>query len=283
MLMHLLPGDPAALMLAKSGATADQIARLRTELGLDQPLHIQYWTFVSNAVRGDFGRSIWSRQPVMKMIAEQLPSTLELAFSALLISVVVGTILGITAAVYQNSWIDRFSVAVSAVGVSMPMFWSGLLLILAFASTLHWLPSTGQGDLKHLILPAAVLGFACTGTITRTVRSSMVEVLRQEYITTARAKGLRERVVLGRHAFRNALIPVVTMIGLQFGWLLGGTVIVETIFGRQGLGHLLVEAILWKDLPLVQGGVLVSAIMYLTLNLIVDLLYGYIDPRIHYD
>jgi ABC-type dipeptide/oligopeptide/nickel transport system permease component len=163
------------------------------------------------------------------------------------------------------------------------MFWSGLLGILLFASILRWLPSTGQGSVRHLILPAAVLGFACVGTITRTVRSGMVEVLRLDYMTTARAKGLPQRTVIGRHALRNALIPVVTMIGLQFGWLLGGAVIIETIFGRQGLGHLLVEAILVKDFPLIQGGVLFSAIMYLTISLVVDLAYGFIDPRIRYD
>lgn len=270
-------------MLARSGASAEQIANLRAELGLDDPLYIQYIKFISNAIRGDFGNSIFQNRPVMTIILEQLPSTLELAIAALLISIVVGTLLGVISAVYQNSWIDRFSVMLSVMGVSMPIFWTSLLMILLFASMLRWLPSTGQGSLKHLILPAGVLGFAFMGTTTRTVRSSMVEVLRQEYITTALAKGLRKRTMLNRHALRNALIPVVTLVGLQFGFLLGGAVIVETIFGRQGLGHLLVEAILWKDFPLVQAGVLLSAIMYLVLNLIIDISYGFIDPRIRYE
>ena len=280
LLMHLLPGDPAAVMLAKSGASAQQIAQLRTELGLDAPLPVQYWRFISGVARGDLGRSIWSHRPVMTIILEVLPSTLELAFSALLFSSILGTLLGVVAAVYQDSWIDRLCVVISALGVSMPMFWSSLLLILLFAATLRWLPAMGQGDLKHLILPSAVLGFACLATISRTVRSSMVEVLRQEYMTTARAKGLAESVVVLRHGLRNAVIPVVTLIGLQFGWLIGGAVIVETVFSRHGLGSLLVDAILWKDLPLVQGAVMLSAFMYLVLNLLVDLVYGIVDPRI---
>ena len=282
-LIHLLPGDPAALMLARSGASAEEIATLRTELGLDEPLHIQYVTFISNAVRGNFGRSILQNRPVITIILDVLPNTLELAFAALLISVVVGTGLGVISAVYQNSWIDRFSVLLSVIGVSMPIFWSSLLAILLFASTLRWLPSTGQGSFRHLILPATVLGFAFVGTTTRTVRSSMVEVLRQEYLTTALAKGLRERTVINRHALRNALIPVVTIVGLQFGFLLGGTVIVETIFGRQGMGFVLVNAIINKDFPIIQAGILFSAVMYLAINLVVDILYGFIDPRIRYE
>ena len=282
-LIHLLPGDPAALMLAKSGATATEIAALRSELGLDEPLHIQYFTFISNAAQGNFGRSIFQNRPVITMILEVLPNTLELAFAALLISVVIGTFLGVLSAIYQNSWIDRLSVVLSVVGVSVPIFWSSLLMILLFASTLRWLPSTGQGSFRHLILPATVLGFAFVGTTTRTVRSSMVEVLRQEYLTTATAKGLRQRTVIYRHALQNALIPVITIIGLQFGFLLGGTVIIETIFSRQGMGFLLVNAIINKDFPVIQAGVLLSAVLYLTINLIVDISYGFIDPRIRYE
>ena len=270
-------------MLARSGASAEEIAALRTELGLDEPLHIQYVTFISNALRGNFGRSLAQNRPVITIILDVLPNTLELAFAALLISVLVGTVLGVVSAVYQNSWIDRFSVLLSVIGVSMPIFWSSLLVILLFASTLRWLPSTGQGSFRHLILPATVLGFAFVGTTTRTVRSSMVEVLRQEYLTTALAKGLRERVVINRHALRNALIPVVTIVGLQFGFLLGGTVIVETIFSRQGMGFLLVNAIINKDFPIIQAGILLSAVIYLSINLLVDIMYGFIDPRIRYE
>lgn len=283
LLMQLLPGDPAVVMLAKSGASADQIDQLRHQLGLDDPLHMQYLRFLGNAIRGDFGHSVWSHRPVMNLILEQLPRTIELAVAALFVSLVFGTLLGVIAAIYRDTWIDRLGSMVAILGVSMPMFWSGLLLILIFASTLRWFPVIGQGSLKHLVLPATALGFACVGTITRTVRSSMVEVLQQEYIKTARSKGLRSLTVIRRHALPNALIPVVTLVGLQFGWLLGGTVVIETVFSRQGLGHLLVEAILWKDLPLVQGGVVISALMYLTINLLVDLSYGFLDPRIRYD
>jgi ABC-type dipeptide/oligopeptide/nickel transport system permease component len=283
LLMRLLPGDPAAIMLSKSGASAEQIRELRVSLGLDQPIYVQYWAFLSGIARGDFGTSIWEHRPVMTLIGEQLPSTLQLALAALLLSLAVGITLGILAAIYRDSWIDRLSVMVAVLGVSMPMFWSGLLLILLFGATLNWLPVIGQGGLKHLILPAATLGFACVGTITRTVRSSMVEVLQQEYVTTARSKGLTPLAVVWKHALPNALIPAVTLVGLQFGWLLGGTVVIETVFSRQGLGQLLVQAILWKDLPLVQGAVLVTAVMYLVVNLIVDLTYGLLDPRIRLD
>lgn len=282
-LIHLLPGDPAQVMLAKSGASAAEIVALRAELGLDEPLHVQYFTYLSNAIRGDFGNSIFQNRPVTTIISEVLPNTLELAFAALLISVLLGTLLGVISAVYQNSWLDNASVLLSVVGVSMPVFWFSLLMILVFASNLRWLPSTGQGSLRHLILPALVLGFSFMGTTTRTVRSSMLEVLNEKYVTTARAKGLGERSVILRHALRNALIPVITLIGLQFGFLLGGTVIVETIFGRQGIGFLLVNAIINKDFPLVQAGILLSAVMYLVINLAVDILYGFIDPRIRYD
>ncbi len=282
-LMRLLPGDPAAVMLSKSGASAEQVQQLRATLGLDQPIYLQYWAFLRGIVRGDFGASLWEHRPVMSMIAEQMPSTIQLALAALLVALLVGTPLGIFAAIYRNSWIDRLSVMLAVLGVSMPMFWSGLLLILLFSATLNWLPAIGQGDLKHLILPAATLGFACVGTVTRTVRSSMVEVLQQEYVTTARSKGLTPLAVVWKHALPNALIPVVTLVGLQFGWLLGGTVVIETVFSRQGLGELLVQAILWKDLPLVQGAVLVTAVMYLVINLIVNLTYALMDPRIRYD
>ncbi len=282
-LMHLLPGDPAQLMLSKSGATAAEIVALRAELGLDEPLHVQYLTYLGKAVRGDFGRSIFQNRPVITIIAQALPNTLELAFAALTISVLCGTLLGVLAAVFKGSLLDKGSVLLSVAGVSMPVFWFSLLMILLFASTLRWLPSTGQGSLRHLILPALVLGFSFMGATTRTVRAGMLDVLQQQYITTARAKGLHERLVILRHALRNALIPVLTLAGLQFGFLLGGAVIVETIFGRQGLGFVLVNAILNKDLPLVQAGILFSAVLYLSINLLVDMLYGFVDPRIRYE
>jgi len=282
-LMHLLPGDPAETILAQSGGQAEAIEQLRHQLGLDLPIYAQYWHFLSTAVRGDFGESIWLRRPVSEVLAEQLPATLELAVAAMVLAVLIGLSLGILAALHHDSWIDRAAMAVSVVGVATPIFWSGLLAIYIFAAALRWLPATGQRDLAHLILPAAVLGFGAAGSIARLVRSSMLDVLRQEYITAARGKGLRRSVVLFRHALRNALIPVVTMSGLQFGALLGGTVVTETVFSRQGLGRTLVDAILWKDFPLVQGGVMLIAAIYILVNLLVDISYVFIDPRIRYE
>ncbi len=281
-LMHLLPGDPAETILAQSGGQAEAIEQLRHQLGLDLPLHVQYWHFLSSAARGDFGESIWLRRPVSEVLAEQLPATLELALAAMVLAVFIGLSLGILAALYHDTWIDRAAMALSVVGVATPIFWSGLLAIYLFAAALHWLPATGQGDLRHLVLPAVVLGYGAAGSIARLVRSSMLDVLRQEYITAARGKGLRQKTVLLRHALRNALIPVVTMLGLQFGALLGGTVVTETVFSRQGLGRTLVDAVLWKDFPLVQGGVMLIAAIYIVVNLLVDISYAYIDPRIRY-
>jgi peptide/nickel transport system permease protein len=282
-LLYLLPGDPASTMLARSGASAEDIAELRTELGLDDPLYIQYAKYISSTVRGDFGRSMVSQEPVLKLLVARIPTTLELVMVALLLAVPIGTLLGTIAAVKQNTWIDRLVVAFASIGVSMPSFWLGLMLILLFSVTLGWLPSFGQGSFKHVILPAAVLGLGAIGTITRTARTSMVDVLKQDYIVTARAKGLAEHVMLFRHALRNALIPIVTIVGLQFGWLLSGSIIVEAVFSRQGLGLILIDSVLEQDLPVVQGAVLLSSVLYIFLNLIVDLIYGFVDPKVRYE
>jgi ABC-type dipeptide/oligopeptide/nickel transport system permease component len=282
-LLHLLPGDPAEAMLARSGAGAAQIAALRTALGLDAPLPLQYLHYLGRVVQGDLGRSLVSQEPVVRLLATRLPQTLQLVFCAMLIAVPLGTALGIAAALHRNTWIDRTLVALSSLGVSVPSFWLGLMAILLFAVTLRWLPASGQGDFAHLILPSAVLAFGAVGTVLRTARTSMVEVLRQDYIRTARAKGLGATALVWRHALPNALVPVVTMVGLQFGWLVSGSFIVETIFSRQGLGMALINAILEKDLPVVQGAVLVISVLYVTLNLLVDLVYGLIDPRIRYE
>ncbi len=282
-LMRLLPGDPAMLMLSESGGSAEAIARMRAQLGLDDPLYVQYGRFLWNILRGDLGRSIFTGRPVTQTILEQLPSTIELALVAMLVAVLVGSVLGLAAALHHNSWLDNLCMSLAVVGVSIPIFWSGLLFILLFSATLHWLPSTGQGGVGRLLMPAVVLGFASSGSIARLVRSSVLEVLAKDYITTARAKGLRELLVVRRHALRNALIPVMTMIGLQFGFLLGGAVVTETVFSRQGIGRLVVDAILWKDFPLVQGTVLLAAVVYTLVNLLIDLSYALIDPRIRYD
>jgi len=286
--MYMLPGDPASVILAESGGKAENIARLRAQLGLDDPLHVQYLRFLSNAIRGDFGDSIFLHRPVIDILIENLPSSVELALSGMAVALIIGFSTGIVAALRHNTWVDRACMLVAIGGVSMPNFWLALLLMYAISAiSLRWgvtvLPITGQGDLKHLILPSLVLGFAVSGTFARLVRSSMLEVLRQEYIVTARAKGLAGWAVVGRHALRNALIPVVTMLGLQFGALVGGTVIIETVFSRRGLGRTIVDAIVWKDLPMVQGAVLLTATLYMLVNLLVDVSYVLIDPRIRYE
>lgn len=270
-----------AVMLQKSGGSAARIAELRHQLGLDQPVSIQYVRFLGGLVRGDLGRSLFTGKPVIEMIMEQLPATVELAIAAMIVGITLGIILGIVSALREGTWLDNLLMVLAVVGVSMPSFWMGLLMIFLFSLTLGWLPATGQGGLKRLIMPAMVLGFGVAATVARLTRSSMVEVMRKEYITTARAKGLNERLVVIRHALKNALIPIITMVGLEFGWLLGGAVVTETVFSRQGIGRLAIQAVLWKDFPLVQGTVLVAAVFYMTANLIVDVLYVFIDPRIH--
>ncbi|NLE76586.1 MAG: ABC transporter permease [Chloroflexi bacterium] len=279
-ILYIVPGDPATLMTAETGASAEAIAKLRAELGLDQPAHVQYYRFISNAIRGDLGKSIYTGRSVKGEVLANLPATLELALAGALVAIIIGMISGIVAAIHQNTWVDAATMTVALFGISMPIFWSGLMLIFLLGVKLHWLPITGQGGLARLVMPALALGFASSGTTARLTRSSMLEVLRQEYMTTARAKGLRERTTIIRHGLRNALIPVVTMIGLQLGSLLGGTVIVETVFARQGLGAMTVNAIMFKDFPLVQGTILFSAVLYMAMNLLVDVLYTFIDPRI---
>ncbi len=281
-MLHLIPGDPAQVILAQSGARPEAVARLREQLGLDLPLHEQYLRYLNDLLHGDLGRSLFTHRPVTEIIAQSAPSTLELAFAAMALAIILGLTLGILAAVYQDSWIDNAAMSLAVIGVSMPSFWLALLLIFAFSLGLEWLPSGGQGTPKHLILPTLVLGFNSAAVISRLVRSSMLEVLRQEYVTTARAKGLKEQAVFIRHALRNALVPVVTVAGLQFGFLLGGTVVTETVFARQGLGRVAVDAIIYKDLSVVQGIVLLIAVIYMVVNLLVDICYSLLDPRIRY-
>jgi peptide/nickel transport system permease protein len=279
-LTRALPGDPAETMLSQSGGSPQAVEQLRTQLALDQPLYVQYGRFLWDLAHGDLGRSLFTNRPVTVTLIEQLPSTLTLALAAMILAVVLGTVLGVLAAVFQDTWIDSLCMSVAVLGVSTPVFWSAILLITLFSALLHWLPATGQGSVNHLIMPTLVLGFASSGAIARLIRSSMLEILAQDYITTARAKGLRRRITIIRHAFRNALIPAVTLIGLQFGFLLGGTVVIETVFSRQGIGRLTVDAILWKDFPVVQGAILLSAIVYTLLNITVDVSYAIIDPRL---
>jgi ABC-type dipeptide/oligopeptide/nickel transport system permease component len=283
LMLQLLPGDPVAVMLSESGGNAETMRRLRTQLGLDDPIYVQYARFLGNAIRGDFGNSIFQNRSVMTIIGEQLPATIELTVASMSVAILLGVVFGSLAAIRQNSWIDRVCMLLATLGVAMPSYWLALLGIFFFSLTLGWLPATGQGGFERLILPAAVLGLGSAAAIARLVRSSLLEVLRQDFIRTAWAKGLRERRVVSGHALRNALIPVVTVIGLQFGWMLGGTVITETIFSRQGIGRLAVTAIFAKDFPLVQGTVLLSATVYVLVNLVVDLSYAVLDPRITYE
>lgn len=280
LMIHLLPGDPATIMLQGAPATAQDIQNLRHELGLDQPLYVQYFKWLDRVVHGDFGTSIHTRLPVLTEIKTVFPSTIQLAFAAMFVALVMGIFLGIIAALHQNTWIDTLSMGIALFGVSMPDFWIGLLLILIFGVYVHWFPVSGVGGLNHLVLPAVALGANFSAITARLVRSNMLEVLRQEYVLTARAKGLRELRVVLVHTLRNALIPVITIVGLQFGNLLGGAVVIETVFARQGLGQLAVTAILGKDFPLIQGIVLVAAVVYVFVNIVVDLLYTVLDPRI---
>ncbi|MGQ0570047.1 MAG: ABC transporter permease [Armatimonadota bacterium] len=280
--LYLVPGDAIDSMLAETGGSAADIARLRHEFGFDRPFAEQYWMFLTRAVRGDFGLSLRLRIPVKDAIFDQLPATLELTFSALVVAVAIGFGLGILAAFMRGTWIDTLSMMVSLIGVSMPIFWSGLLLIFLFSLRLGWLPAAGTGGWRALVLPAFALGFSGAAIIARVIRSSLLEVLGQEYVRTARAKGLAERAVVGRHALRNAMISVVTIVGLQFGALLGGAVVVEVVFGRQGIGFLAAESIRTQDFPLVQGTVLIAALAFILVNLLVDVSYGWIDPRIRY-
>ncbi|HMM40538.1 MAG TPA: ABC transporter permease [Thermomicrobiales bacterium] len=288
-ILHLIPGDPARILLgdmgggAAAGDTSDAAyENLREELGLNDPFLVQYVNYVKKAATGDFGRSFQTNRPVRDSIMEVLPYTLQLTVVGLGFAIIFGGILGIVAALNRNTWIDSLTMVFSLFGLAMPSFWLGFILIQIFALRWTLLPSTGTEGIKTLILPALTLGLVASGVVARLVRSTMLEVLRQEYVTTARSKGLSERIVILRHALRNALIPVVTIVGLQFGGLLSGAVIIETVFARRGLGRLAAEAVLRRDFPMVQGTILVAAIGYVIVNLLVDLSYAWLDPRIKY-
>jgi len=281
-MLFLVPGDPVKIMLAEFVTNPDQVAQMRAQLHLDEPILQQYARFVTGAVRGDLGTSIRSRRPVTTEIGENLASTAQLALAAMVVAVGLGVPLGLVAALSRSSWLDVASMAAALLGVSMPSFWLGLLLIFVFSLHLAWFPATGGGDLRHLVLPAITLGMIAAAIIARLTRSSMLEVLGQDYVRTARAKGLGGFSVVVRHALKNALIPIITIFGLQFGNLLAGAVIVETVFSRPGLGRLIVGGILNKDFPLVQGVVLFVATAYVLINLLVDVAYAYADPRIRF-
>ncbi|WP_210483864.1 nickel ABC transporter permease [Microvirga antarctica] len=284
-IMHVLPGDPAELMLAgaEGGAiTPERLMELKEQMGLNDPLVVQFGRFIGGALVGDLGESIRFRTPVTELILDRFGSTIALSLGGLFISLAVGLPLGMLAAVRQNSWIDVFAMGFAYVGASMPVYWVGLVMILLFSFNLGWFPPAGADSWRSLVLPAMTLGIVSAGVISRLIRSSMVEVLSEDYIRAARAKGLGERLILWRHGLKNAMIPVITMLGLQFGAMLAGAVVIETVFSRPGIGRLVVSAILQKDYPLVQGCIVFLAAVYLLVNLLVDLAYAWLDPRIRY-
>jgi ABC-type dipeptide/oligopeptide/nickel transport system permease component len=276
-----LSGDPVMLM-APQDASKAEIERLREQLGFNDPLHVQYWRFASRAVQGDLGISLYHRVPAINLIFERLPASLELAVAAMLMALVVSIPLGILSAVKRGSAWDVASMLGALFGLSMPHFWLGIMMILLFSVTLGWLPTSGRGTLAQLIMPSVALGLSLMAMFARLTRSVMLEVLSQDYVRTARAKGLKERLVIGKHALKNALIPLVTVAGMQFGFLIGGTVIIETVFAWPGVGRLVVQAIFSRDYPLVQAAVLVLAVLFVSINLLVDLIYLYLDPQITY-
>lgn len=301
LILQLTPGDPAVMMLGDA-ATKESVELLREEMGLNEPLLVQYGIFVGNLVQLDLGNSIAQRQPVMKLIGQRLIATAELAFLAMLIAVVLGVTLGTIAAVYRNTIIDYAVTTISLFGISAPVFYIGMLLILFFSLHLGVLPASGRGpdlfasigtlfkgnaqplvdSLRHLALPALTLGLSFSALMAKMTRATMLEVLQQDYIRTARAKGVGQRQVIYKHGFRNASIPLLTILGLQFSGLLGGAVLTETIFAWPGLGRLAVDAIWARDFPVVQGAVLTVAVIFVVLNIVVDLMYGLLDPRITY-
>lgn len=279
--LHLVPGDPVAAILNGAPASRQTIANLRQQLGLDRPLLAQYLSFVGNALRGNLGRSYSTNQPVAQIIAQSAPSTLELTGASLLIGVVLGLAGGVISAVRQGTVVDSVIRAVSLFLAAMPVFWSGILLLLAFSFTLHWFPALGGNGLRALVLPALSLGLACAGVLSRVVRSSVVEVMGQPFVMALRGRGLSSTRLVGKHVLRNALVPTITVLGLILGQALGGAVITETIFSREGLGRVLVAAIENKDYAVVQGAMLVVAVGYVTVNVLVEIIYAYVDPRIY--
>ena len=280
MLIHLIPGDPVMMMMAQnSSPTPEQIARMRHALGLDLPLWLQYFQYMSHVLRGDLGRSIFGSEPVATLLLERLPNTFVLATTGLLIAIGIGMPLGFIAAYRKGTWIDHLLMMVAVCGVSIPSFWLGLMLVLLFSLVLGWLPVAG-GDWWSMILPSVTLGLTYMAIIARMTRSSMIEILNEDYIRTARAKGLPELMVLSRHALKPALISVVTIIAVVFGYLMGGAIVVENVFSWNGLGRLALQAINYRDYPLIQGFILLFATIIVMISLLLDVIYAWLDPRI---
>lgn len=282
LLIHLVPGDPVQIMFAQSQSTTpEQIEQIRSQLGLDRPIYEQYFIYMSKVLRGDFGTTIRGNQPVLELLLVRLPNTLILALSSLLITMVVGVTAGFFAAYKRGTWMDTTLMTGAIIGISIPSFWLGLMLMYVFSIRLGWLPVSGT-DFKNLILPALTLGLANAASVSRLTRSSMLDVLSQDYMRTARAKGLAENLVLSRHALRNGLINVVNMLGLQFTYMMGGAIVVENVFAWNGIGRLAIQSIFQRDYPTIQGFILIFATVVVLVSILLDLLYAWIDPRITY-
>ena len=282
LLLYVAPGDPVLQMVGERADSAT-IARLRAELRLDDPLPTQFAHYAGGVIRGDLGNSYITRRPILQDILERFPNTLLLAGAAMLLASVIGITLGVLSARHPGGWVDRASLGIAYVGISFPVYWVGLILILLFAVTLRWLPASGFGSWEYLILPALALGSRSIAFLARVTRSSMLETLGSDFVRTARAKGVRERGVVLRHALRNALIPVITVLGLDFGYYLTGSILTETIFSWPGIGRYVVNAIARRDLPAIQGSVLFLSIVFVLVNLITDLAYAKADPRVKYE
>lgn len=284
LMLDLVPGDPVDALISQTqgGISPEVAASIREELGLNDPLPVRYVRWLSKAVRGDLGVSVSSNQSVAQSIIDRFPSTLQLTLAGIVVAIVLGFIIGTLAALNRSGPIDNIAMVIGMIGISMPSFWLGLLLLLAFSVNLGWFPVIDQGGIRALVLPAATLGIRATGVISRLVRSSLIDAMNEDYVRTARAKGLSEMRIVVSHALKNTLVPLTTIIGLQFGSLLGGAIVVETVFARRGLGQLLINGINFRDFPVVQGTVLFIALVYVLVNLAVDLLYGYLDPRIRF-
>lgn len=282
LMIHLVPGDPAQLMVGDAPVSAAQLRMIRHSLGLDRPLYRQLADDARRFAVGNLGRSLRSGRPISDSLRAALPSTLSLALAAMAFGLIVGVPAGVLASIRRGGWVDSAVTAFAVVGISLPSFWTGILLIVVFAVQLGWFPTSGQAGWRALVLPALTLGWYPAGALARLLRSSMLEVLRKDYVGVARAKGLRERVVVVRHALRNALLPTVTLGSVQFGTLLSGAIVTETVFARDGIGRLVVDGILQRDFPVVQGVVLLIAVIYTLVNLVTDVMYAWLDPRIRY-
>jgi len=279
-IVYLLPGDPVSAVVDVTAVSPDTLASLRAEMGVDRPFHEQFFSYVGGVVQGNFGQSLLNDEPVLSKILQHFPATLTLTLASALIAAIVGIWFGVLSAIHRNGWIDLAARIIGLFGISMPTFWSGILLILIFSVSLGWFPAMGSDGWRTLVLPAFALGIVGAGFIVRLVRNSMLEIVNEPFILTLRAKGLSERLVMYRHALRSALIPALTMIGVLSGELMAGTVVIETVFARQGIGRVITDALMSKDLPVVQGVVFFSAIIYVLINLLVDLSYKFIDPRV---